>query len=97
MTKGFLFFVLVFYCLATLSTIEYIYTFAGDGKECYGGDFGPATNAQLNPLWSLGIIVTWNGAIYFADSGNNVIRRVSTDGVMPEMEEQDILLTVLLL
>jgi hypothetical protein len=81
MTKGFLFFVLVFYCLVTLSTSEYIYTFVGDGKEGYGGDFGPATNAQLNPLWSLGI-VTWNGAVYFADSGNNVIRRVSTDGVI---------------
>jgi len=63
------------------STNEYIYTFAGDGKEGYGGDFGPATNAQLNPLWSLGI-VTWNGAVYFADSGNNVIRRVSTDGII---------------
>ncbi len=48
--------------------------FAGTGTAGYSGDGGVATNAQLNHPIGL---VFLNGAAYFCDSGNNVVRRVA--------------------
>jgi uncharacterized protein (TIGR03437 family) len=52
-----------------------ISTVAGNGSPGYSGDLGPATGAQLNA--PLGIAVDVGDTIFIADSGNNVIRRVS--------------------
>jgi sugar lactone lactonase YvrE len=57
-----------------------ISTFAGSTAG-YGGDGGPATQAQLYEPAS--VLVDVAGNIYIADSGNNVVRRISaTTGVI---------------
>ena len=66
--------------------------FAGGNTQGYGGDGGPAANALLNleatdfqtstsgtrfdVRVNIGIFVTSNGDIFFADSKNNAIRRI---------------------
>lgn len=49
-------------------------TFAGSGIPGYGGDGGPATNAKISKV--IGMAVTVDGTLYFADSENNRIRVV---------------------
>jgi uncharacterized protein (TIGR03437 family) len=55
-----------------------IQTIAGNGTQGYSGDFGVATQAQLHS--PSGVAVDASGNLYIADSGNNVIREVTTDG-----------------
>ena len=56
-----------------------ITTVAGNGFFGYSGDGGPAVNAQLSG--PAGVAVA-NGTIYIADSGNNVIRQVTSAGMI---------------
>ena len=44
------------------------------GRKGFAGDYGPAIEAWLDAPG--GIVVASNGDIYFADSNNNVIRRI---------------------
>ena len=53
---------------------------AGNGNPGYRGDNGPAWRAELS--FPTGLAVDALGNLYIADSGNNVIRRVSTNGVI---------------
>ena len=53
---------------------------AGTGKAGYSGDSGVATEAQLN--LPKGVAVDAGGTLYIADSGNNVVRKVTADGVI---------------
>ena len=57
-----------------------ITTFAGTGEEGYGGDGGPAAEAQLN--WPTGVAVDDNGNVYIADRNNERIRKVATSGII---------------
>lgn len=57
-----------------------ISTYAGNGDAGYKGDNGPAWRAELSS--PTGLAVDALGNLYIADSGNNVIRRVSTGGVI---------------
>ncbi len=57
-----------------------ISTYAGDGNPGYRGDDGPARRAELSS--PTGLALDALGNLYIADSGNNVIRRVSTSGVI---------------
>ncbi len=57
-----------------------ISTFAGNGTAGYTGDGGQATAAQLNG--PTGVTTDPAGNIYVADTGNNVVRRISTGGVI---------------
>jgi hypothetical protein len=57
-----------------------ISTFAGNGKAGFGGDGGPANQAQLNRPESIAIDVAGN--VYIADVENFRVRRVATDGVI---------------
>jgi NHL repeat len=57
-----------------------ISTYAGNGSAGYRGDDGPAWRAELSS--PTGLAVDALGNLYIADSGNNVIRRVSTAGVI---------------
>jgi hypothetical protein len=57
-----------------------ISTYAGDGSAGYQGDNGPAGRAQLSS--PTGLAFDALGNLYIADSGNSVIRRVSTSGVI---------------
>jgi streptogramin lyase len=55
-----------------------IVTFAGTGEAGYAGDGGTALSAKLdNPF---GVVRGPDGAIYFCDTMNHVIRRVAADG-----------------
>ncbi|MGA2272114.1 MAG: hypothetical protein ABSH00_01070 [Bryobacteraceae bacterium] len=55
-------------------------TFAGNGVYSYSGDGGPATSAQLNAPH--GVASDNAGNYYIADSGNNVVRKVSASGAI---------------
>ena len=61
-----------------------ITTFAGDGTISPGGgpsaygDGGPATSAQLHLPMGVAVDKTFN--VYIADTGDNTIRKVTTDG-----------------
>lgn len=54
--------------------------FAGTGVCGYSGDGGPATTAQFHGITDLA--VGPDGALYVADTQNNVVRRVGTDGTI---------------
>ncbi len=55
-----------------------ITTYAGNGTDGYRGDGGRARSAELSS--PTGVAVDSLGNLYIADAGNNVIRRVSTNG-----------------
>jgi sugar lactone lactonase YvrE/Tol biopolymer transport system component len=56
-----------------------ITTLAG-GSAGFSGDSGPAAEAKLNN--PAGIAVAPDGTLYFADSNNNRIRKITPDGVI---------------
>jgi YD repeat-containing protein len=59
----------------------FINTVAGNGTFGYSGDTGAATNAQL--YGPSGMAVDGSGNIYFADTGNNVVRMmVASTGII---------------
>lgn len=57
-----------------------ITTVAGNGTADYSGDNGAATNAALNN--PLGVSIDTVGNLYIADSGNNRIRLMNTNGII---------------
>jgi sugar lactone lactonase YvrE len=59
--------------------------FAGNGctngsHGCYGGDGGPATQAELDAPY--GITVDAKGNVYFSETNNSDIRKVDTNGII---------------
>ena len=63
-----------------LATNGIITTVAGNGSATYAGDGGTATNASLRAPSSVAFDAFGN--LYIADSGNNRIRAVDTNGVI---------------
>jgi len=57
-----------------------ITTVAGNGTEGYSGDGGRATNAELANPWD--VAVDSSGNLYIADTLNNVIRKVDSNGII---------------
>jgi sugar lactone lactonase YvrE len=57
-----------------------INTVAGNGSFGFSGDGGPATSAQLN--FPASVAVDSVGNLYFSDSANNRIRKVTPDGTI---------------
>lgn len=57
-----------------------ITTIAGMGTAGFGGDGGPAASAPLRS--PAGLALDSKGNLYIADSGNDRVRRVGTDGVI---------------
>ena len=55
-------------------------TIAGNGNFGFAGDGGPATSATL--MTPAGVAVDSAGNVYFSDSGNHVIRKISTTGII---------------
>jgi sugar lactone lactonase YvrE len=59
---------------------EVITTVAGNGMSGFSGDGGPATEAKLSGPRDIAFAP--DGSYYIADTDNNCIRRVGTDGVI---------------
>ncbi|HME06279.1 MAG TPA: hypothetical protein VKG25_04480, partial [Bryobacteraceae bacterium] len=57
-----------------------ISTFAGTGQPGYTGDRGPAAKATL--FFPSSVAVDSAGNVYIADSSNNAVRKVTTDGMI---------------
>ena len=57
-----------------------ITTVAGDGTSDYGGDGGPAVDAQLD--FPVGVAPDGAGNLYIADQNNHRIRKVDSAGVI---------------
>jgi sugar lactone lactonase YvrE len=57
-----------------------ISTVAGTGVGGYSGDGAPAVNAQLNMPY--GILLDKNDNLLIADSDNNVVRKIGSDGII---------------
>ena len=63
-----------------VDTSGIITTVAGNGSSGFSGDGGPATSASLtNPF---GVALDGTGNLFFADAGNNRIRKVDTSGII---------------
>ncbi len=57
-----------------------ITTVAGDGTYGFSGDGGPATAAQMNS--PNGVAVDPAGNVYFCDTNNHRVRKISTSEVI---------------
>jgi DNA-binding CsgD family transcriptional regulator/sugar lactone lactonase YvrE len=57
-----------------------ITTVAGDGDAGYAGDGKPGPSARLN--LPTGLAIGFGDTLFIADTGNNVIRRLSADGTI---------------
>jgi sugar lactone lactonase YvrE len=64
--------------LFKLSTGGTMTLVAGTGRMGYSGDGGPAAKAQFNN--PQGVAVDYKGNIYVSDTGNNVVRIITSDG-----------------
>lgn len=78
-------FVLLLLCAATIGAMAQqsktqIKSIAGTGQAGYSGDGDQAAKAQLNNPF--GVIVGADGAIYFCDTMNHVVRRIAKNGVI---------------
>ena len=63
-----------------VNTNGIIMTVAGNGENGFSGDGGPATNAFLrNPA---GVAIDAAGNLYIADSNNQRVRKVGTNGII---------------
>ncbi|KAA1245335.1 T9SS type A sorting domain-containing protein [Aquimarina sp. RZ0] len=69
------------------ATTGIITTIAGTGDSGFSGDGGPATSAELRS--PSGIAVDTSGNIFFADRGNNRIRRIDASGVITTVAGSD--------
>jgi sugar lactone lactonase YvrE len=63
-----------------ISTSGIISTIAGTGTYGYGGDGGAATSATMS--YPTGLISDIFGNLYFNDLNNNVVRKISTSGII---------------
>lgn len=68
------------YRVRKIDTQGVITTIAGNGTIGYSGDGGPAINASFSLMY--GLAVDRTGNIYICDTGNNVIRKIDTAGII---------------
>jgi sugar lactone lactonase YvrE len=73
-------FLLSIFLLVAFPDSPTITTVAGDGKQGFSGDGGPATSARI--FNAHGIAVDSSGNLYIADTDNWRIRKVSTSGII---------------
>ena len=66
--------------LGLLAEAQTITTIAGNGIYGFSGDGGPATSAEI--YYPAGMCVDTSGNLFFADYGNNRVRKVSAGGII---------------
>ncbi len=71
---------LIFLLLPLCARTQNINTIAGTGTSGHTGDGGPAILAELQSPW--GVAMDNSGNLFFADAGNNCIRKISIMGVI---------------
>jgi len=72
---------LAFFLLISLNlNAQIISTVAGTGVAGYSGDGGPATAGMINHPAQ--IAMDGAGNVYFAETNNNIIRKISTTGII---------------
>ncbi len=57
-----------------------VYPVAGNGRDAFAGDGGPATDASLN--WPTALELDADGNLLVADALNHAIRRITPDGII---------------
>lgn len=67
-------------CVFKIDSAGEMTRIAGNGRPGYSGDGGSALAAQLS--FPGGLAIDPNGSLYIADSGNEVVRKVTPDGVI---------------
>ena len=67
-------------CAFRLDASGVVTRIAGNSKEGYSGDGGPAVNAQLSSPG--GMAIDDAGNLFIADAGNGRVRKVSTTGII---------------
>ncbi len=68
------------YLIRKIDTAGIMSTIAGNGTSGFSGDSGPSTAARI---WRVHCITTdTSGNLYFADYGNNRVRKISTSGII---------------
>jgi uncharacterized protein (TIGR03437 family) len=75
--------------IETVTADGVIHILGGNGNFSFGGDGGPATAAQFFVPNDLALDA--EGNIYVADTGNNRIRRIATDGTITTIAGGDTL------
>ena len=60
---------------------------AGDGSVGFAGDNGPATAAKLSG--PTGLAVAADGTVYIADTGNDRLRKIATDGTITSLSNEN--------
>ena len=68
------------YAIRKVSPTGSIATFAGTGYAGHSGDGGPASAASLNSPY--GVAADANGNVYISDTGNGVVRKVSSSSTI---------------
>jgi len=68
------------YRIRKITPAGVVTTFAGNGIEGFGGDGGPAVQAQLG--YTSKIALDGAGSLFIADQENNRIRKVTPDGII---------------
>jgi len=68
-------------CVFKIDSAGAMTRIAGNGQRGYSGDGGPAGSAQFSATIG-GLALDAKGNLYIADSGNEVIRKVTRDGAI---------------
>lgn len=75
------------YVIRKVTPVGLIYSVAGSTDSGYAGDGGPAINAKFGGI--RGIAVDTSGNIFVADAVNNVVRKISTSGIITTVAGND--------
>ena len=75
--------------VATVAGNESLHNCSFTTNQCFGGDGGPATSAELN--LPEGVAVDGAGNLYIADSGNARVREVNLNGIISTLAGSDLI------
>ncbi|MET7391829.1 NHL repeat-containing protein [Streptomyces sp. NPDC005529] len=68
------------HCVRRITGDNVISTFAGTGRDGFGGDHGPSHQSLLR--CPVGVAVGPDGTVYIADRSNHRVRRIGVDGII---------------